>query len=419
MNVCVIGSGGREHAICFKLKQSVKLNNLFCMPGNAGTAMICQNLDVDILNFDEIYKTLKKYSIELVVVGPETPLVAGIVDYLKNKGIKVFGPSMKASQLEGSKIFMKNFCKKFNIPTAKYFEVKSLTEAKKILSEFNAPIVVKSDGLAAGKGVTICNSINEALDDIDKIMSGKFQSSNKVIIEEFLKGEEASYFVITDGKNFQQVGTAQDHKRVGENDTGLNTGGMGAYSPSLIINKKIEEKILDKIIQPTINGMKELGHPYTGILYAGLMIHEDEPKLIEYNIRFGDPECQALMMRLKTDLLDLINLTINQKLNEIKINWSENPSITVVAASQGYPGKFKKDIEINNLPKNTESLNEQLFHAGTYEKNGRILSNGGRVLNSTVSLEDLKSSRDRALELLDELDWENKYYRRDIGWRAI
>jgi phosphoribosylamine--glycine ligase len=419
MNVCVIGSGGREHAICFKLKQSVKLNNLFCMPGNAGTAMICQNLDVDILNFDEIYKTLKKYSIELVVVGPEIPLVAGIVDYLENKGIKVFGPSMKASQLEGSKIFMKDFCKKFNIPTAKYFEVKSLTEAKKILSEFNAPIVVKSDGLAAGKGVTICNSIDEALDDIGEIMSGKFQSSNKVIIEEFLKGEEASYFVITDGKNFQQVGTAQDHKRVGENDTGLNTGGMGAYSPSLIINKKIEEKILDKIIQPTINGMKELGHPYTGILYAGLMIHEDEPKLIEYNIRFGDPECQALMMRLKTDLLDLINFTINQKLNEIKINWSENPSITVVAASQGYPGKFKKDIEINNLPKNTESLNEQLFHAGTYEKNGRILSNGGRVLNSTVSLEDLKSSRDRALELLDELDWENKYYRRDIGWRAI
>ena len=419
MNVCVIGSGGREHAICFKLKQSVKLKNLFCMPGNAGTAMICQNLDVDILNFDEIYKTLKKYSIELVVVGPEIPLVAGIVDYLENKGIKVFGPSMKASQLEGSKIFMKNFCKKFNIPTAKYFEVKSLTEAKKVLSEFNTPIVVKSDGLAAGKGVTICNSINEALDDIDKIMSGKFQSSNKVIIEEFLKGEEASYFVITDGKNFQQVGTAQDHKRVGENDTGLNTGGMGAYSPSLIINKKIEEKILDKIIQPTINGMKELGHAYTGILYAGLIIHKDEPKLIEYNIRFGDPECQALMMRLKTDLLDLINFTINQKLNEIKINWTENPSITVVAASQGYPGKFKKDIEINNLPKDTESLNEQLFHAGTYEKNGKIFSNGGRVLNSTVSLEDLKSSRDRALELLDELDWENKYYRRDIGWRAI
>jgi phosphoribosylamine--glycine ligase len=419
MNVCVIGSGGREHAICFKLKQSVKLNKLFCMPGNAGTAMICQNLDIDILNFDEIYKTLKKYSIELVVVGPEIPLVAGITDYLEDKGIKVFGPSMKASQLEGSKIFMKNFCKKFNIPTAKYFEVKSLTEAKKVLSEFNAPIVVKSDGLAAGKGVTICNSINEALDDIGEIMSGKFQSSNRVIIEEFLKGEEASYFVITDGKNFQQVGTAQDHKRVGENDTGLNTGGMGAYSPSLIINKKIEEKILDKIIQPTINGMKELGCPYTGILYAGLMIHEDEPKLIEYNIRFGDPECQALMMRLKTDLLNLIYLTINQKLNEIKINWTENPSITVVAASQGYPGKFEKDIEINNLPKGTESLNEQLFHAGTYEKNGKIFSNGGRVLNSTVSLKDLKSSRDRALELLDELDWKNKYYRRDIGWRAI
>jgi len=419
MNVCVIGSGGREHAICFKLKQSGKLNNLFCMPGNAGTAMICKNLDVDILNFDKIYKTLKEYSIELVVVGPEIPLVKGIVDFLEDKGIKVFGPSMNASQLEGSKIFMKNFCKKFKIPTAKYFEVKSLTEAKKVLSEFNTPIVVKSDGLAAGKGVTICNSINEALDDIGEIMSGKFQSSNKVIIEEFLKGEEASYFVITDGKNFHQIGTAQDHKRVGENDTGLNTGGMGAYSPSLIINKKIEEKILDKIIQPTINGMKELGYPYTGILYAGLMIHEDDPKLIEYNIRFGDPECQALMLRLKTDLLDLFNFTVNKKLNEIKIDWSENPSITIVAASQGYPGKFKKDIEINNLPKDIGSLNEQIFHAGTYNKNGQILSNGGRVLSSTVSLKDLKSSRDRALELLDKLDWEYKYYRRDIGWRAI
>ena len=242
MNVCVIGSGGREHAICFKLKQSAKLNNLFCMPGNAGTAMICQNLDVDILNFEEIYKILKKHSIELVVVGPEIPLVAGIVDYLEKKEIKVFGPSMKASQLEGSKIFMKNFCKKFNIPTAKYFEVKSFTEAKKVLSDFNTPIVVKSDGLAAGKGVTICSSINEALGDIREIMSGKFQSSNKVIIEEFLKGEEASYFVITDGKNFQQIGTAQDHKRIGENDTGLNTGGMGAYSPSLIINKKLKKK---------------------------------------------------------------------------------------------------------------------------------------------------------------------------------
>jgi len=418
MNVCVIGSGGREHALCFKLKQSLKLKKLYCMPGNAGTEKISTNLNVDISNFEKIYETIKEHQIDLVVVGPEIPLVDGIVDFLENKKIRVFGPSKKAAQLEGSKVFMKEMCKKFNIPSAKFCELKSIQEAENALKDFKEPIVVKSDGLAAGKGVTICETKEEALDDIKSILSGKFSTSSRVIIEEFLKGEEASYFVITDGKNFKQIGTAQDHKRIGENDTGLNTGGMGAYSPSLIIDKSVEDKIINKIIKPTIQGMSELGCKYKGILYAGLMIDNGEPKLIEYNIRFGDPECQVLMMRLENDLLDLIQNCIDEKFNHDELTWSKNPCVTIVAASKGYPEKFEKLKEIKNLPSNEKNY-EQMFHAGTIKKGEKILSNGGRVLNSTVSMKDLRTARDRALDLLDKIEWENKYYRRDIGWRAI
>jgi len=418
MNVCVIGSGGREHALCFKLKQSLKLKKLYCMPGNAGTEEISTNLNVDISNFEKIYETIKEHQIDLVIVGPEIPLVDGIVDFLEDKKIRVFGPSKKAAQLEGSKIFMKDMCKKFNIPSAKFCELKSIQEAEEALKDFGVPIVVKSDGLAAGKGVTICETKEEALDDIKSILSGKFSTSSRVIIEEFLKGEEASYFVITDGKNFKQIRTAQDHKRIGENDTGLNTGGMGAYSPSLIIDKSVEDKIINKIIKPTIQGMSELGCKYKGILYAGLMIDNGEPKLIEYNIRFGDPECQVLMMRLKNDLIDLIQNCIDEKFNHDELIWSKNPCVTIVAASKGYPEKFEKLKEIKNLPSN-EKNHEQIFHAGTIKKGEKILSNGGRVLNSTVSMKDLRTARDRALDLLDKIEWENKYYRRDIGWRAI
>jgi len=418
MNVCIIGSGGREHALCYKIKQSKKLKQLFCMPGNPGTAQICQNLTVDISDFDKIYSSLLKNKIDLVIVGPEIPLVNGLVDFLDKKKIRTFGPSKKAAQLEGSKIFMKNLCKQFNIPSAKYFEINSIEEAIEVLKTMNEPVVVKSDGLAAGKGVTICKTKDQAIKDISSILNGKFSSSRKVIIEEFLEGEEASYFVIADGKNFKQIGTAQDHKRIGENDTGPNTGGMGAYSPSLIINKSLEEKIINKIIIPTIKGMKDLGCPYKGILYAGLMIKDNEPKLIEYNIRFGDPECQVLMMRLEDDLLELIISSIEENLDNKKIHWSKDPCITIVAASKGYPENFEKLTEIKNLPSNKEK-NIQMFHAGTTTKNGKILSNGGRVLNSTVMLPTLKSSREKALQLLDELNWKNKYYRRDIGWRAI
>ena len=314
MNIGIIGSGGREHSICFKLKQSTIVKKIYCIPGNAGTAEICENIDADIRNFNKLYEAIADKEIDLLVVGPEVPLVEGITNFFEEKNISVFGPSKQASQLEGSKAFMKKICKDFGIPSARYREISNIDEAKKAVEEFDLPIVVKSDGLAAGKGVTICQSKDEVMRDIENILNGKFKTSKKVVIEEFLNGEEASYFVITDGEHFIPIGTAQDHKRIGENDTGPNTGGMGAYSPSLLITSKVEEKIKKKIIEPTLKGMKMNGYPYKGILYAGLMIEKSEPKLIEYNIRFGDPECQILMMRLKNDLLDLILATLNNTL---------------------------------------------------------------------------------------------------------
>ena len=420
MNIGIIGSGGREHSICFKLKQSNKINNLYCLPGNAGTSEISQNIDVDINNFKKLYEIIKNKKIDILIVGPEIPLVNGITDFFEEKKIKVFGPSKKASMLEGSKAFMKKICKDFNIPSAKYKEITNINDAEKFIEEFNLPIVVKSDGLAAGKGVTICDSKEKAIKDIKDILNGKFKLSKKVVIEEFLQGEEASYFIITDGENYIPIGTAQDHKRIGENDTGPNTGGMGAYSPSFLITAEVEEKIKQKIIEPTLKGMKEIGCPYKGILYAGLMIENSEPKLIEYNIRFGDPECQILMMRLENDLIDLITATFNKTLLNKKVSWTKEPGITIVAASKGYPGNFEKLKEIKNIHMIKSNNKKQLFHAGTIKKNdGKIYSHGGRVLNSTVVDTNLETARNKALEILDNLDWSNKYYRRDIGYQVI
>ncbi len=420
MNIGIIGSGGREHSICFKLKQSNKINNLYCLPGNAGTSEISQNIDVDINDFKKLYEIIKNKKIDILIVGPEIPLVNGITDFFEEKKIKVFGPSKKASMLEGSKAFMKKICKDFNIPSAKYKEITNINDAEKFIEEFNLPIVVKSDGLAAGKGVTICDSKEKAIKDIKDILNGKFKLSKKVVIEEFLQGEEASYFIITDGENYIPIGTAQDHKRIGENDTGPNTGGMGAYSPSFLITAEVEEKIKQKIIEPTLKGMKEIGCPYKGILYAGLMIENSEPKLIEYNIRFGDPECQILMMRLENDLIDLITATFNKTLLNKKVSWTKEPGITIVAASKGYPGNFEKLKEIKNIHMIKSNNKKQLFHAGTIKKNdGKIYSNGGRVLNSTVVDSNLETARNKALEILDNLDWSNKYYRRDIGYQVI
>ena len=420
MNIGIIGSGGREHSICFKLKQSNKINNLYCLPGNAGTSEISQNIDVDINDFKKLYEIIKNKKIDILIVGPEIPLVNGITDFFEEKKIKVFGPSKKASMLEGSKAFMKKICKDFNIPSAKYKEITNINDAEKFIEKFNLPIVVKSDGLAAGKGVTICDSKEKAIKDIKDILNGKFKLSKKVVIEEFLEGEEASYFIITDGENYIPIGTAQDHKRIGENDTGPNTGGMGAYSPSLLITAEVEEKIKQKIIEPTLKGMKEIGCPYKGILYAGLMIENSEPKLIEYNIRFGDPECQILMMRLENDLIDLITATFNKTLLNKKVSWTKEPGITIVAASEGYPGNFEKLKEIKNINMIKSDNKKQLFHAGTIKKNdGKIYSHGGRVLNSTVVDSNLETARNKALEILDNLDWSNKYYRRDIGYQVI
>ena len=419
MKVAIIGSGGREHSICYKLKQSKNLKKLVCIPGNAGTAQICENLNVDISNFNQLYDELKKNEIDIVIVGPEVPLVEGIKDFLEEKSIKVFGPSKKASQLEGSKLFLKNFCSEFKIPSARFQEVKNLSEASDCIDKFGLPIVVKSDGLAAGKGVTICNKKEEALNDVKAIFSGKFKSSKQVILEEFLKGEEASYFVITDGEDFLPIGTAQDHKRIFENDVGPNTGGMGAYSPSYLITDDIESKIINRIIKPTLAGMKKIGSPFSGILYAGLMINNGDPKLIEYNIRFGDPECQILMMRMKSDFLEIVINTIEKNLKNKKIEWYDYPGITIVASNKGYPGDYDKSTVIKNLNKIDQNENIQIFHAGTSYVNGEIIAIGGRVLNSTVTNKSLKIARDEALRALDKLEWENKYYRRDIGWRVI
>ena len=420
MNIGIIGSGGREHSLCHKLLQSKFTNKIYCFPGNAGTKSIAINININSEKFDKLYSFVLKKNIELLIVGPEIPLVEGIVDYFEEKNIKVFGPSKKASRLEGSKIFMKDFCKQFLIPTAKFKKISNKIEAEKFIFNAELPVVVKSDGLAAGKGVTICNDARSAIDDVNSILSGKFKSSNKVFIEEFLEGEELSYFVLTDGENFQPLGTAQDHKKIGEGDTGLNTGGMGAYSPSKIINEELEKKIQNKIIIPTLKGMKKLGNPYKGILYAGLIIKNNEPKLIEYNVRFGDPECQVLMLRLKSDLLYLILSTFDNRLMDKKIIWKSEPAITIVGASKGYPNNYENNVEIENIKDLKLKENQFIFHAGTLEdKLGKIRTNGGRVLNSTVIADTLKDARDQAINILDSLNWKNKYYRRDIGFKYI
>ena len=419
MNIAVIGSGGREHSVCFKLKQSKEVNKIFCIPGNAGTSAIAENINIDILNFKSISDFLRNNNIKIVFVGPEIPLVQGIKDYLEKKGFFVFGPSKAASRLEKSKSFTKQLCKKYKIPTAQYKSFNSMKGVKEYIKKMNAPIVIKADGLASGKGVFICNSKTTALQKCKEINQGKFKSSKKFVIEEFLLGEEASYFILSDGKNYKFFGTAQDHKRIGEGDTGPNTGGMGAYSPSNIITKKVEEKIKQQIIEPTLKGLKKLGCPFVGVLYAGLIIKNNQPKLIEYNIRLGDPECQVLMMRLKTDLLKIILACKKKKINKIVINWSNKKAMTIVASSKGYPNKQSKISEIKSTQKILLNNNQYLFHASTFKKNNRIYSSGGRVLNAAALRKNLKSARDTCVNMLKKINWKDKYFRKDIGWRAI
>jgi len=419
MNLAVIGSGGREHAICYKLKQSPKIKKLICIPGNAGTQKIAENIKEDISNFEALYQIIIKQNIDIVVVGPEQPLVEGLVDYLSKKKVRVFGPDKFASQLEGSKAFMKNLCKKNNIPTASFGVFNNFDNAYNFIKKNGVPIVVKADGLAAGKGVSVCTSMNEALKNTKEILEGKFKSSRQVVLEEFLEGEELSYFVIVDKNSYHFFGSAQDHKRVGEGETGPNTGGMGAYSPAPLLTNKLEEKIKKKIIEPTLAAMKVLGHPYKGFLYAGLMIKKGDPYLIEYNIRMGDPECQVLMMRLETDLLEIIDSVNKNKINDLNIKWSKKSSITIVLCARGYPSNYIKDSEIKNLPNIVADENNQIFHAGTYEKNNKTYSGGGRVLNITSSSESLIEARNKSLTNIDKINWPDGFFRKDIGWRIL
>ena len=383
MNIGLIGSGGREHALCKKIYESKLINKIFCFPGNAGTSQLATNIEVDILNFKKILKLVKFFKIDLVIVGPEEPLVHGIVDYLKKNKINVFGPNKYASKLEGSKAFMKMICAQNNIPTAKFKICKQGKEVQNFLNISKLPIVVKADGLAAGKGVTICKTKKQVIKKTSEIFGGKFKSSKKVVLEEFLVGEEASYFVIVDNKSFKFFGTAQDHKRVYEKDEGPNTGGMGAYSPAPVVSKKIEKKIITKIIKPTLNALKKEKNPYNGFLYVGLMIKNDEPYLIEYNIRMGDPECQVILPRLKTDIVKIFKNATSNKLKSTQISWERKKSMTIVLCAKGYPGSYKKNLQINNISKIKLLKTDYIYHAGTRLIMNKLKSNGGRILNVT------------------------------------
>ena len=419
MKVGIIGSGGREHALCSSLKKSENVSKIYCIPGNAGTDDIAENIEIDIGNFKELKEFILKKNIELVVIGPEQPLVDGLVDYLESNKIKVFGPNKLSSQLEGSKIFTKNLCEKYNIPTAKFGIFKDANNANEFLKKSNYPIVVKADGLAAGKGVYICEDKEQSTQAVKEIFEGKFGKANQVLIEEFLKGEEMSFFIISDGKTFKKFGTAQDHKRVLEGDKGKNTGGMGAYSPSRLENKELDKKIIDKIIKPTLKGLKELNTSFKGFLYAGLMIVNGEPFLIEYNVRMGDPECQTILPKLKTDISKIINSCVNENLDSINIEWYDDKAICIVLCSKGYPEKYINNIEIINLEQIVLENNEYIFHAGTKKNKLRILSNGGRVLNFVVRSQNFKDGREKAIKLINKLNWNDGFFRKDIGFKVI
>ena len=419
MKIAIIGSGGREHALASTISKSSSVKEIFCIPGNAGTSKIATNIMLDINKFDKVHKFINDNSIDLVVVGPEQPLVNGIVDYLEKFNIKVFGPNKIASQLEGSKIFTKKLCQKYNIPTANFGIFENRIDAKKFLENAKYPNVIKADNLAAGKGVYICNNEQESSMAVEEIFNGKFGEAKNVLIEEFLKGEEMSYFIISDGTTFKSFETAQDHKRVFEGDTGKNTGGMGAYSPSRLINKDLEDKILSKIIKPTLKGLKDLETDYKGFLYAGLMIVENEPYLIEYNVRMGDPECQTILPKLKTNLVEILEACCDKKLADINIEWTNKKSLCVVLCSKGYPDTYQKNILIDNIENLNLDENNFIFHAGTKKENDKIYATGGRVLNFISLSDDFLQARDKVHEYIKKLDWRGGFYRKDIGFKVI
>jgi phosphoribosylamine--glycine ligase len=419
MNVLLIGSGGREHALAWKIAQSPMLSTLYVAPGNPGIAEHATLSDLDVTDHDAVVSFCREKAIDLVVVGPEAPLVAGLADALNAADISVFGPSAEAAQLEGSKGFTKDLCARENIPTGAYQRFNNAPKAKAYARAKGAPIVIKADGLAAGKGVTVAMTLDEALAAIDDCFEGAFgEAGAEVVVEEFLLGEEASFFCLCDGKTALPFGTAQDHKRVGDGDTGPNTGGMGAYSPAPVMTPALVGQTMREIIEPTMRGMAAIGAPFTGVLYAGLMIDNSGPKLIEYNVRFGDPECQVLMMRLKDDILVLLKAAAEGELAHVSARWKDDAALTVVMAAEGYPGTPKKGTAISGLTA-AEANGAKVFHAGTKLEGEQLVANGGRVLNVTAQGADVTAAQAKAYEAVDAIDWPGGFCRRDIGWRAV
>ena len=420
MNILIIGSGGREHSLAWAVAQNPKCENLIVAPGNAGIAEIAVCADIDINNNSQILEFSQNNKIDLVIIGPEGPLANGISDLLRKGGIKVFGCSKEAARLESSKKFTKDLCKKVDVPTANFEFFNNPKKAKEYVIKQGVPIVIKLDGLAAGKGVVVARDQKTAFNAIDDFLDQKESVlENKILIEEFLEGEEASFFVLSDGKNLLPIGSAQDHKTAYDNDQGPNTGGMGAYSPAPILTQSIMDLTIESIIKPTIEEMSNRGTPYKGVLFAGLMIKNGIPKLIEYNVRLGDPECQALMIRLGPQVLDLIIACVSTKLDQAKVNWADDHSVTIVLATKGYPGNYRNGSKIRFVEElKSDSLN-QIFHAGTKRDNSSLIANGGRVLNITARGGSLLEARDRAYKTVEKIDWPEGFYRSDIGWRAL
>lgn len=418
MNILILGGGGREHALAWAIRQNPKCDRLIVAPGNAGIAHVARCADIDITSRSDVLDFAQENAIDFVVVGPEAPLAAGVSDALRDAGFLVFGPSQQAAQLEASKAFTKEICDACNAPTASWARFTDAARARAHVTQHGAPIVVKADGLAAGKGVTVAETIEQAHEAIDLIFQGEFGDTS-VVIEEFMAGEEASFFVLSDGTNCLPIGTAQDHKRVGDGDIGPNTGGMGAYSPAPVLTDAIQTQVMDQIIRPTIAEMARRDMPFQGVLYAGLMIRDGQARLVEYNVRFGDPECQVLMMRLGAQVLDLLLACATGELDRITVNWGEDHALTVVMAANGYPGSYDKGTTINGLENAAESSFQMTFHAGTGERDGRIIATGGRVLACTGRGVTLAQAHQRAYALIDGIDWPEGFCRRDIGWRAL
>lgn len=422
MKVLVVGSGGREHSLCWAIAKSPKCKRLYAAPGNPGMDQLAECVDIGAEDTDTIVEFASSEGIDFVVVGPEAPLVDGLVDKLDEAGIKAFGPTAKAAILEGSKGFMKDLCARFGIPTASYRRFDEPDAAKEYIHVHGAPLVVKADGLAAGKGVIICRNENEAYAAIDHIMTEQAfgeEAGAEVVIEDYMEGEEASFFALVDGEHALPLVSAQDHKPAFDGDEGPNTGGMGAYTPAPVVDKDMTERIMSEIIEPTVKGMVAEGRPYKGVLYAGLMITAEGPKLIEYNVRFGDPECQPLMMRLKSDALEALLACADGRLDEIKLKWHKDSALLVVMAAEGYPGYYEKGGVINGVDKAEKIKGVVVFHAGTARENGALTANGGRVLGVAAMAPSVKEAKKRAYEAVDKIDWPGGFYRRDIGWRAV